>query len=121
MRASAPGERLWVRGRVLDDEGLRPAAPGSSAWRNLRDAWRRFETDERPGVRVRAMFQGHARETLTDREGFFEIVLEPAEPPPEDRSWHEVDLAAPARQGAATPGHRDRPRARPLGRAHAWP
>src|SRR5688572_24943925 len=70
-------QRLWVRGRVLDDEGLRPAAPGSTAWRNLRDAWRRLETDERPGVRVRAAFQGHARETVTDREGFFEIVLEP--------------------------------------------
>jgi phosphatidate phosphatase APP1 len=91
-------QHLWVRGRVLDDEGLRPAAPGSSAWRNLRDAWRRFETDERPGVRVRAVFQGHAREALTDREGFFDIELEPAEPPPADRSWHEVELAAlPAR------------------------
>lgn len=92
-------ERLWVRGRVLDDEGLQPASPGSSAWRNLRDAWRRFETDERPGVRVRAVFQGQAEETLTDGEGFFEIVLEPAVPPPEDRAWHAVDLAALERNG----------------------
>jgi len=85
--------RLWVRGRVLDDEGLQPASPGSSAWRNLRDAWRRFETDERPGLRVRAMFQGRAQEAVTDEEGFFELVIEPAPAPPADRPWHEVELS----------------------------
>jgi phosphatidate phosphatase APP1 len=87
-------ERLGVRGRVLDDEGLQPARPGASLWRNLRDAWRRFETDERAGVRVRAVFQGHAAETVTDDEGYFEVAIEPAEPPPADRTWHEVALSA---------------------------
>lgn len=87
-------ERLFLRGRVLDDEGLRPAPAGATVWRNLRDAWRRFETDERPGVRVRGLFQGHATEALTDDEGFFELAIEPAQPLPADRSWHEVELAA---------------------------
>src|SRR5918994_7427095 len=86
-------EKLWVRGRVLDDEGLSPAAPGASAWRNLRDAWKRFETDERPRLRVRSVFQGRSQETVTDEEGFFEFLLQPAEPLPADRSWHDVELS----------------------------
>jgi phosphatidate phosphatase APP1 len=87
-------ERLWLRGRVLDDEGLRPARPGASAWRNLRDAWRRFETDERAGVRVRAAFQGRVQETVTDGEGYFELWIEPAAELPADRDWHQVELQA---------------------------
>jgi phosphatidate phosphatase APP1 len=87
-------DRLLVRGRVLDDEGLRPARPGASAWRNLRDAWRRFETDERRGVRVRAHFHGRAYETKTDDEGYFALPIEPAAPPDADQEWHEVGLEA---------------------------
>jgi phosphatidate phosphatase APP1 len=88
-----PG-RLTVHGRVLDDEGLSPARPGASVWSNLRDAWRRFETDERPGVRVRAEFQGTVAEATTDAEGFFQIDLYPAHPPPAERTWHDVALTA---------------------------
>lgn len=87
-------ERFRVRGRVLDDEGLRPAAAGAGLWRSLRDAWRRFETDERSGVHVRGLFQGRTTEAVTDEEGFFELVVEPVEPLPARRSWHEVELAA---------------------------
>jgi phosphatidate phosphatase APP1 len=87
-------ERLLVRGRVLDDEGLRPAPPGASAWRNLRDAWRRFETDERADVRVRAVFQGRTHETRTDGEGYFDLSLVPAAPPDAGETWHEVKLEA---------------------------
>jgi phosphatidate phosphatase APP1 len=87
-------DRVFVRGRVLDDEGLRPAPPGASAWRNLHDAWRRFETDERAGVRVRAVLHGRAQETETDDEGYFELALAPDAPPDAGQSWHEVTLEA---------------------------
>jgi phosphatidate phosphatase APP1 len=87
-------ERLTVRGRVLDDEGLSPARPGADFWSHLRDAWRRFETDERPGVRVRGECQGGVAETVTDAEGFFEMDVAPAAALPEDRTWHEVTLTA---------------------------
>jgi phosphatidate phosphatase APP1 len=87
-------ERVWVRGRVLDDEGLRRADEQSGLWRNLRDAWRRFETDERAGVRVRAVLAGRAQEVVTDREGYFEATLAPGVPLPAGREWHEVELTA---------------------------
>jgi phosphatidate phosphatase APP1 len=94
-------DRLYVRGRVLDDEGVRPAQPGASPWRNLRDAWRRFETDERAGVRVRAFLDGRGHETETDAEGYFELAIEPAAPPDADRTWHDVKVEAVDAAGRA--------------------
>ena len=85
-------ERVWLRGRVLDDEGLKPAKQHAGAWRNLRDAWKRFETDERAGLRVHAVLDGAQAEALTDREGYFEVTLSAALPA--DREWHEVALTA---------------------------
>ena len=87
-------ERVWVRGRVLEDERLRRADERSGFWRNLQDAWRRFETDERAGVRVRAVLAGRAQEVVTDREGYFEVTLSPGAPLPADREWHDVELTA---------------------------
>ena len=87
-------ERVWIRGRVLDDEGLRRADPHAGAWRNLRDAWRRFETDERGGLRVRAALAGGVQDAVTDREGYFEVALSPVTPLPADREWHDVELSA---------------------------
>jgi phosphatidate phosphatase APP1 len=86
--------RVWLRGRVLDDEGLQPADERAGVWRNLRDAWKRFETDERAGVRVRAAAHGAQAEAVTDREGYFEVTLETPAPLPAEREWHDVALTA---------------------------
>jgi phosphatidate phosphatase APP1 len=74
-------EKLTVRGRVLKDEFIRP---GESRWRNLVNFYRRLESDEVPGARVRA----GAVEALSDREGYFCLEL-----PGDGRTgWRTVDL-----------------------------
>ena len=83
---------LRVRGRVLDEEGLGASVAGASVWTHLRDAWRRFETDERAGVPVRALFQGQVAEARTDDEGYFDLAVPVVGPLPADRSWHDVKL-----------------------------
>jgi phosphatidate phosphatase APP1 len=46
---------------------------------------------------MRASFQGNAHEVVADSEGYFEIWIEPTQPLPTDRLWHEValELTAP--------------------------
>lgn len=93
-RGMGTPEELLMRGRVLEDRGITPAAEDLSRWRNLRDNWRRFGSRELPGVRVVARFQSLAVETRTDEEGYFELRLAP--PAPLDTApWQIVRLELP--------------------------
>ena len=65
--------KLAVCGRVLQDEGF-PASEGVvSRWQNLIDFFKRMESDEVPGARVRAAYQGIAAEAISDGEGYFRL------------------------------------------------
>lgn len=85
-------KKLRVWGRVLEDEGIHEATDRDSIWKNLLASYRRFESDEVPGVRVRARYAGAEQVALTDEEGYFDLYLEPTEELPADRLWHEVDV-----------------------------
>ncbi|MDX1546705.1 MAG: phosphatase domain-containing protein [Rhodothermales bacterium] len=91
-RSFGTEDSMLVWGRVLEDEGLKPPTDRDSVWRNLLSTYRRFESDEVPGVRVRARYAGAEAEGVTDREGYFELYLHPTEPLPADRAWHSVAL-----------------------------
>jgi phosphatidate phosphatase APP1 len=69
--------QLTVCGRVLEDEGFRPAADADTRWRNLVRFYKRLESDEVPGARLRATYLGMQAETVSDREGYFRIALAP--------------------------------------------
>ena len=73
-----------VRGRVLEDEGFTPAGDADTRWRNLIHFWKRLESDEVPGARLRA----GGVEAVTDREGYFRLELEGSFP----EGWNEVEL-----------------------------
>ena len=76
--------KLTVCGRVLEDEGFRPAATADGRWRNLIQFWKRLESDEVAGARVRA---GKV-EAVTDREGYFRLELHGSF----RAGWNEVEL-----------------------------
>ena len=96
-------EKLSLCGRVLEDEGFRPARDADRAWRNLIEMYKRFESDEVPGARVRARFQGAEAEAVADDEGYFHLELHPdgtIGPGP----WHEVALELIEPAGATATG-----------------
>lgn len=66
-------QKLTVRGRVLEDEGFTATGDADSRWRNLIHFWKRLESDEVPGARVRARCGRAGAEALTDREGYFRL------------------------------------------------
>jgi phosphatidate phosphatase APP1 len=84
-------DKLLVNGRVLEDEGFTPARDADRTWQNLTNMYRRFETDEVPGARIRALFQGMERETITDQEGYFSLEINPVRPL-DSQPWQEVEL-----------------------------
>jgi phosphatidate phosphatase APP1 len=94
-------EKLFLRGRVLEDKGITPAEDNDSIWENLANMYRRFESDEIPFARVLARFQGSEQEVQANIEGYFEAWIEPVAPLPADRLWHpvELELLEPLRPG----------------------
>lgn len=88
-------DTLYLGGRVLEDHGHGDAVDRETLWRNLAASYRRFESDEVPGLRVRATFQGQSAETITDEEGYFDFKLPVVQPLDMTRPWHSVALAVP--------------------------
>ena len=85
-------DRLYVKGRVLDDKGTTLGNRPASVWQNIANTFRRIETDEIPGARVRLRFQDQQHELETDGNGFFEADVAPDRPLPDDQAWHEVEV-----------------------------
>jgi phosphatidate phosphatase APP1 len=84
-------DKLFLSGRVLEDEGFTPATDADRTWQNLINMYKRFETDEVPGARLRALFQGIERETVTNQEGYFSLELHPVRIS-NSRGWQHVAL-----------------------------
>lgn len=84
-------QRLMFTGRVLRDEGFAMSSGTDSGWRNLREFYKRLETDEVPGARLRARFESVEKEVVADRNGYFNVEIEPAQPL-DTPGWHTVDL-----------------------------
>jgi phosphatidate phosphatase APP1 len=83
---------IYISGRVLDDEGIEQPAPDHSRWQNLKAMYKRFETDEIPGVRVRARLYDMQQETTTDGEGYYTFHFQPQTPLDSHKLWHDVHL-----------------------------
>lgn len=81
-------DKLWVRGRVLEESGAKPATERDSVWRNLVNTYRRFESDEVPGARVQVRYAGTTRDVVTDEEGFFDLELTPTTVPAP--GWQDI-------------------------------
>lgn len=85
-------DRLWCRGRVIEDQGVASAPHSDSLLRNLWLTFKRYETDELPGVTVGWSFGRRGGEVVTDDEGFFEFTFEPGDDYDPDAAWQAVKL-----------------------------
>jgi phosphatidate phosphatase APP1 len=85
-------QRLILKGRVLEDNGITSAEENDTIWANLLNMYRRFESDEIAGARVRASFGGARQDVLTDDEGYFDLEFDLPQPLTDDKLWREVRL-----------------------------
>jgi phosphatidate phosphatase APP1 len=85
--------RALVMGRALRDPGLTEPAATDSWARNLVNSYKRIETDELAGARIRATFGAISEDLVADNEGFFRATLPLSTPPaPNAGYWHDVRL-----------------------------
>ena len=104
-----------VRARVLAGRGLGPSGPEDGLLTNLRNAWRRFDSEELAGARVRVTVRNPAKggarsddgpllETtaVSDEEGFLDLDLPLPEPPAPGLLRVEFALAGPLPPGQQT-------------------
>ncbi|MFC5478496.1 App1 family protein [Massilia suwonensis] len=90
--------KLWIKGRVLDEASFREQTGQDSGWSNLVALYRRLESDEVAGARVVAQFDGRRVETVTDSGGYFEFEILPTAPL--DGGSHRIALELPEWKGA---------------------
>lgn len=90
-RGYATPSRVLVLARALQHEGIPPAEPGHSDWRNLVHALKRLEADPLPFARVRVRIGETEQEVVADDEGFVHQWLPLAAPLPAG-GWHPVTL-----------------------------
>lgn len=85
-------QAFYFKGRVLKDRNLQPSRDNDSVWHNLKAMYKRFNSSEIPGVKVKAQYLSSEETVITDNEGYFEVTLQLKEPPPQEKKWHEVKL-----------------------------
>ena len=91
-RGHGTEREFFLRGRVLEEQGVTRSMRGDTLWENVRNMARRFGSDEVAGARVRASFRGLEAQATADEEGFFDITLGLDEPVGGRGGWHGVDL-----------------------------
>ncbi len=85
-------DEVFVSGRVLRGRPIGPAAEQDPWWRNFANTYRRMESDEIPGARVRVLLGGATREAMSGSEGYFRTWIAPGQPLAQDRLWHPIDI-----------------------------
>lgn len=92
FRGFGTPQRLFIQGRVLQDEPVNASGENDTVLQNVGNMWKRFESDEVPHARLVARFPGWEQELTADEEGYFRAEIELASPSVPVDLWHQVEL-----------------------------
>jgi phosphatidate phosphatase APP1 len=101
-RGYGRADQLYLKGRVLEEQGIAAADDNDILWDNLVNTYKRFKSNEIPQARLAVRFQGFEQVVETDQEGYFEVRIKPADPFPMGGQWIslELELLHPQREGS---------------------
>ncbi|HEV7330232.1 MAG TPA: phosphatase domain-containing protein [Flavisolibacter sp.] len=83
---------VYLKGRVIEKEKIKEKKEGASTLRHLKNTYRRYESDEIPGIRVGASYGGRSLEMQTDDEGFFEFAFRFDQPIDYEKAGNKMQL-----------------------------
>ena len=81
---------VWLKGRVLRQRDLSTPSDHDTFWQNLLATYQRFDSDEVPNVTVRIDAFGQSHTAETDKEGYFEVTINPPNDLLPGRAWFPV-------------------------------
>lgn len=84
-------DKIYVRGRVLEDKKM-AVSKDDNFFDNLLNMYKRFETDEVPGVTVQLNLPGEQQQVTTDKEGYFVFNFQPKNPLITNELYHSFPL-----------------------------
>ncbi|MGV3685561.1 MAG: App1 family protein [Daejeonella sp.] len=96
--------RLYIKGRVLEDKGINAATDRDTILNNLVNMYHRFQSDEIPGACLKVNFQDQQHMMITDDEGYFMLNLAPGTPISPTDMWHEIEVELTDAPVAFPPG-----------------
>jgi phosphatidate phosphatase APP1 len=83
----ANSEELYIRGRVLLNKDI-DVNDRDTLWKNLHNTYKRFNSVEVAGARLRMKFSDTEHEFISDEDGYFELPVRLAKPLPAEELWH---------------------------------
>ncbi|WP_159039865.1 App1 family protein [Christiangramia fulva] len=83
---------VYVKGRVLEKEKIKRKEQDISNFEHLKNTAKRYETDEIPGIKIRASFAEKQLEIKTDSDGFFLFEFEFDKPIDYQKHGNKVKL-----------------------------
>ncbi len=99
--------RMYVKGRVLEDKKIAAAADQDTILNNIINMYKRFESDEVPGAALQITVHDETHRVVTDKEGYFVLKINPSTPVVNESLWHKIpleliDAPIPFQQGLST-------------------
>lgn len=83
---------VYLKGRVLENEKVKEKSEGNSTLEHIKNTYKRYESDEIPGIKLKAMFADQEMEVETDDEGYFQFEFRFESPVDYDIHGNEVKL-----------------------------
>ena len=91
-RSYGTANRLYIKGRVLEDKKITSAGDKDTILNNLLNMYKRFESDEIPGAQLKVVLADEEHLVTSDEEGYFVFDLVLKTPIINENLWHLVPL-----------------------------
>ncbi|MFW6289500.1 MAG: hypothetical protein ACOC0R_00915, partial [Mariniphaga sp.] len=94
FRGYGTGEQFFIEGRVLEKEDIIHGEQQheNTLWNNIRKIWKRYESDEIPGVEIEAEMEGITSKTVSDDDGYFTLAFDVPAGKSLTDGWHDAVL-----------------------------
>jgi phosphatidate phosphatase APP1 len=87
-------KEAFLRGRVLEKEEIihGDTVVPNTLYYNLKKTWKRYASDEIPGVGVKGTLNGVEADSISDQEGYFDLHFKDLHATDVDNGWYNVEL-----------------------------
>lgn len=91
-RGFGNGKEIYVKGRVLESNGLAKPHPEDSTWTNIKAMAKRYLSREVPNVYLKASFQGKQQLIKVTGDGYFTLQMTYDKAVNPMQLWHQVEF-----------------------------